>query len=418
MSFELQEIGPCKKRAEFELTSKEVNASFDEVYGEICETINFPGFRKGKVPKSLVAKKYGKDIVGEVKEKLISKTFYDMVEEKSLDIISQPSFDEKGKEFQEDEGFTYSVSFDVKPKIELPEYKGIKLKKELEEVTEEKIKETQENLLKSHASLEEVEEGEIQAGDYPTLHINVEDENGEVLHHNHSFICAVEQNRLDLFSFENLAEDLGGLKKGDKKDLSYNVPEEFPAKEELAGKAVTLKVEVEEVKRLVEPEFNDEFLKKLGFDKEEDYLDTLSKMLEGEYTRKANENLKEQIYAYLDENVSTDLPEDTVKRHAEYLVNMKVYEAMRSGTPAEEAEAQREALADDAQKDAEREIKVGFTLGGIADKEKVFVTEREISQRVVQLAAQRQVAPEKLKEELEANHELSALRSQIKEEKT
>jgi trigger factor len=107
-----------------------------------------------------------------------------------------------------------------------------------------------------------------------------------------------------------------------------------------------------------------------------------------------------------------------VKRHAEYLVQSKVMDLVRSGVPETEAEAKKEEFQAEAEAEARREIKVGFALGSISDKEKVFVTEREISQRVVQLAQQRRTSPEKLREELEENHEISALRSQIKEEKT
>jgi len=259
MSFEITEIGPCKKRAEFELTNKDVQESFDEVYSEICETISFPGFRKGKVPRALVAKKYGKDIIGEVKEKLISRTFYEMVEDKELEIISQPAFDEKGKALEEGQDFSFSVSFEVKPEFELPEYKGIELQKEVKEVDDENIKQTQQNLLRSHASLQEVDEA-LEANDYPVLNLDVKDESGEVVHHNHGFVCALETARIDIFSVEGLADALKGKKKGDSVDIDHDVADPFDAKEELAGKKVTLHVEIDTVKRLVEPEFNEEFL--------------------------------------------------------------------------------------------------------------------------------------------------------------
>jgi FKBP-type peptidyl-prolyl cis-trans isomerase (trigger factor) len=64
MGFTISEIGPCKKRAEFDLSNQEVLEGFDTVYGEICETISFPGFRKGKVPRALVAKKIRKRYLG------------------------------------------------------------------------------------------------------------------------------------------------------------------------------------------------------------------------------------------------------------------------------------------------------------------------------------------------------------------
>jgi trigger factor len=418
MGFQISEIGPCKKRADFNLSKDDVQEGFDQVYGEICETISFPGFRKGKVPRNLVAKKYGKDILGEVKEKLISKTFYAMVEDEKMDIISQPSFDEKGKALTEGEEFAYNVSFEIRPDFELPTYKKISLTKELKTVGEENIEETKGNLLRSHASLQDSEDGAIEAEDYPTLNLDVKDESGEVIHHNHGFMCNPASNRLDIFSIDDLSKELKGKKKGDTLEISHDVPEDFKANEELAGKKVTLSVEVETVRKLQEPEFNEEFLSNLGFNSEEEFSDTLKQMLENEFEKNAREGLKKQIYNYLDEKIETDLPDDTVKRHAEYLVNSKVMELMRTGIPATEAEAKKEEFQSDAESEARREIKVGFALGSIADKEKVFVTEREISQRVVQLAQQRQTSPEKLREELEENHEISALRSQIKEEKT
>lgn len=417
MSFEISEIGPCKKRAEFELSKNDVQESFDEVYGEICETISFPGFRKGKVPKALVAKKYGKDIIGEVKEKIISRTFYEMIEGEKLEIISQPAFDEKGKALEEGQDFSFSVSFEIKPEFELPDYKGIELKKEVRKVEDKNIEQTQQNLLRSHATLQEVEEA-IEENDYPVLNLDVKDESGEVLHHNHGFVCALETGRVDIFSVEGLNDALKGKKKGDSADIEHEVADPFEAKEELAGKKVTLHIEVDTVKRLVEPEFNEEFLKNLGFQTEEEYKETLTKMLETEFDRISKEGLKTQIYDYLNEKVDTELPADTVERHSEYLVNMKLMELMRQGVPPQEAEGKKEEYKKDSDSAASKDIKVGFALNKIADKEKVLVTEREVSQRIVQLASQRQTAPETLREELEKNHELSALRNQIKEEKT
>jgi trigger factor len=418
MSFNLSEIGPCKKRADFDLTKEEVQEGFDQVYGEICETISFPGFRKGKVPRALVAKKYAKDVLGEVKEKLIRKTFYDMVEVEKLDIISQPSFDEKGKAFAEGEEFTYNVSFEIRPEFELPEYKGVDLQKEVTEVDDASMDDAKANLLRSHATLQDNDEGSIEEKDYPLLNLDVKDESGDVVHHNHGFVCALEYGRVDLFPLDEIKDLLVGKKKGDTAEVTYEVPEDFSAKEELAGKKVVLTIEVEGVRKLVEPELDDTFITNLGFSSKEDFEETLKKMLENEYERKSREGLKKQIYTFLDEKVDAELPEDTVKRHADYLVNTKVMELVNQGVPQQEAESKREDLVGEAETEARREIKVGFALGKISEAEKVFVTEREISQRLVQLASQRGTTAEKLREELEENHEIDAMRGQIKEEKT
>ena len=418
MGFTITEIGPCKKRAEFDLTQQDVQNGFDLVYGEICESISFPGFRKGKVPKSLVAKKYGKDILGEVKEKLINKSFYEMVESEKLDIISQPSFDEKGQAITEGQAFAYNVSFEIRPQFELVEYKGIELTKEVREVSEANLEQTKKNLLRSHARLEASESGAIEPSDFPTLNLDVKDESGEIVHHHHGFVCPLDYGRVDIFAVENLKTLLTGKKKGDLVSVSLQLPADFGAKAELAGKKVTLSIEIESVSKLAEPAFDEAFLNGLGFGNEEEFKETLTDMLKKDFDRRSREKLKQQIYNFLDEKIVTQLPEDTIKRHAEYLVEVRMDEMARNGIPKSVLEAQRSGLSAAAEKEARREIKVGFALTKISDAEKVFVTEREISQRIVQLASQRGTAPEKLREELEKNHEISALRSQIKEEKT
>lgn len=418
MGHVLTEVGPCKKRADIDLEAGEVQKGFNEAYQEICETINVPGFRKGKVPRQLVAKKFGKDIVQEVKQKLISKTFQEMIEGEKLEVISQPRVDEKGHEFQEGNDFSFSVSFEIKPEFELPEYKKIPLTKTVREVTDEHMEDATKNLLRSYAKVEDSEDGELEGDDVAMLQLEAVDEDGEVVHQNHLFPCTLNSTELDIFPVKDIGKKLTGMKKGDTKEISHKVNKKFPAKEELSDKKLKLKIEIVKVRKVVIPEMNDEFLKNLGFETEEAFKERMKEMLESQFENQAKSLLKEQIYEFLAENTEMSLPEETVNRHKDYLVQMKVYELMRSGVSREDAEARKEEFEEEALEQARREVKVGFILGKISDKEKVFVTEREVAQRIVGVAMQQGKAPEKLREELEENDEMGALRSQLKEEKT
>ncbi len=418
MAFDLTDIGPCKKRAEVTLSTEDVQKGFNEVYEEICETISFPGFRKGKVPRSLVAKKHGKDIIGEVKQKLINTSFFGLVDDEKLDLISTPQFDEKGEELKEGATFSFSVSFEIKPEFELPEYNKISLTKKIRTVKDSHLEDTRKNLLQSHARPEMVKEGDLLEGDIAMLNLEVHEKGkDEVIHHNNLFGCLPQYNRVDIFTVEDLKTKMAGMTVGEVRTVDLNVPEEFPANPELAGKKVELKLELDSINRPKVPELNDDFAKNLGFDSLEAFNETLTKMLEEQFENRARGELKDQIYDYLEEKIQCELPEETVANHKDYLINMQVYNLMRSGIPQEEAEAKREDFSEECDTAARREIKVGFALSRISTEEKTFVTEREVNQRIVQLAQQRSMNPEKLKEEMEKNHELAALRNQLKEEK-
>ncbi len=418
MAFVLTDTGPCRKRADIQLNPDEVQKGFNAAYEEICDTIALPGFRKGRIPRNIVAKKFSKNIVQEVKEKLVRKSFFDMVEEQKLKLISQPKFDEQEREFSEGAEFSFSVSFEVQPALALPEYRKIPLVKRVKKVVEADLQQTQETLLKSRTTYAEVEAPIGEADDVAVLSLEAL-ESGANVYHSHLFPCPIsaEAGYLDIFPIENLKGLLGGLRKGHFKEIPFTVPAEFPVKAELAGKKLQLKITVDGVRRAQVPEFGPEFMQSLGFDKEEDYREALRRGVERELEKRAQAELKRQIYDYFDAQISTDLPEETVKRHRDYLVNLRLVSLMRAGMPNEQAEARRKEFEGEAFQEARREIKVGFALTRIAEEEKVFVTEREVNVRVVQLAQQRGMNPEKLREELEKNHELDALRGQIKEEK-
>lgn len=417
MSFVLSDVGPCKKRAEIKLDIPDVQHGFDSVYEDICDNISFHGFRKGRVPRELVARKHGKDIIGDVREKLIRDSLSEMLKQEKLEIISQIRFDEKEKELQEGGDFSFTVSFEVKPSLELPDYKGLRLTKKIRKVGDAHLEDARNNHLRSLAVYEEAGSGEkLDEEDIAVLNLEARDENGDSVYHNNLFPYSPKRPFLDIFRVEDAWESLEGAQKGDKREFFHQTPEDFGRKD-LAGKKLSLKVEVDSLRRLKIPEFGLEFVKSLGFDTEEAYRDKLREMLEKEFEKLGREELRLQIHDQLDEKVKGELPEETVSRHAEYLKNVKILQLIQSGMPREQAEAKAKDFQDDASAEARKEIKLGFVLSRIADEEKVFVTEREMSSRVVAIAAQRGLAPEKLRDELEKNQEMDSLRDQIKREK-
>ena len=127
MNVTLTDLGPCKKQLRVELDVPEVEARFEEVTRDFLKHAEMPGFRPGKAPRAMVAKKYEKEIAEEVKKKLIGDSYKKAIEEKKLDVLGYPDIEEV--HFERGKPLQFLANLETHPEIQLPEYKGLKLER-------------------------------------------------------------------------------------------------------------------------------------------------------------------------------------------------------------------------------------------------------------------------------------------------
>src|SRR5579864_6223254 len=158
----IENLAPCKKLVRVEVEQKDVDAAFDAMVKDFQKQASLPGFRPGKAPKDMVLRKYEKDISDEVKRKLISDSYRKAVDEKKLEVVGYPDIEEI--QFGRGQALQFAATIETAPEFELPEYKGIPVKKEARKVTNEDVEKAIEALRQQQISFNTVERP-AQTGD-------------------------------------------------------------------------------------------------------------------------------------------------------------------------------------------------------------------------------------------------------------
>src|SRR5580698_954758 len=158
----VENLAPCKKLVRIEIESKDVDAAFDAMLKDFVRQASLPGFRPGKAPRDMIAKRYEKDIHDEVKKKLIPDAYRKAVDEQKLDVVGYPDIEEI--QFGRGQALQFAATVETAPEFELPEYKGLPVKKENRKVTDEDLEKALDALRQQQLSFKTVERP-AQTGD-------------------------------------------------------------------------------------------------------------------------------------------------------------------------------------------------------------------------------------------------------------
>ena len=238
------------------LPAEEVNKGFKKAISKIANSVNIPGFRKGKAPRNIIEMHYGKDAIKQEAFEIVANDCYTKaLDQESLIPVSDPKVEESV--FEENKDMELTIKVTLKPEIELGEYKGLSVEKKEAVVEDADVDAAVEELRSRQAKMVIAEEGTIiEKGDFAIIDFagTVDGEafsGGE----GKGYPLEVGSNSF-IPGFE---DQLVGLKKGDATDVEVTFPEDYFVKE-LAGKEAVFKVNVQDVKRKELPELNDEYV--------------------------------------------------------------------------------------------------------------------------------------------------------------
>jgi trigger factor len=158
----VENLAPCKKLVRVEVEAPKVDETFESITKEFQKQASLPGFRPGKAPRNMVLRKYEKDIQDEVKKKLISDSYKKAVEEQKLDVLGYPDIEEI--QFNRGQSLQFAATIETAPEFELPEYKGLPVKKENRTVTEQDLERALQALREPRVNFQKVERP-VQTGD-------------------------------------------------------------------------------------------------------------------------------------------------------------------------------------------------------------------------------------------------------------
>ncbi|GIP31330.1 trigger factor [Paenibacillus sp. J2TS4] len=401
-----------------EVDAEQFNDALDKAFKKVAAKVNVPGFRKGKVPRSIFEKRFGAEsLYQDALDIVLPEAYIQAVKETGIEPIDRPEVDIE--EIGKGQALKFKAKVDVKPEVKLGDYKGLEATERSSEVTDEELDAELKQLQQRHAELVVVEEGQAEQGD--TVIIDFEGfVDGE----------AFEGGKAEKYSLElgsnsfipGFEDQVVGMAKEEEKDIEVSFPEEYHA-EHLKGKAAVFKVKLHEIKRKNLPELDDEFAKDVSeFETLAEYKEDLSKRLaerkeqankaetQQELVTKAAEAAEVEIPAVMiDTEVETMLKdfEDRLRMQG---MNLEMYFQFSGQS--------EEALKEQMRGDAEKRVLNNLVLEAIAKEENIEASEEDINEELENMAKTYQRTVDEIRGILEANGSLENMGKDISIRKT
>jgi trigger factor len=414
----VENLAPCKKLVRVEVDAPKVDETFESITKEFQKQATLPGFRPGKAPRDMVLRKYEKDIQDEVKRKLISDSYKKAVEEQKLDVLGYPDIEEI--QFNRGQPLQFAATIETAPEFELPQYKGLPVKKENRTVTEEDLERALQALREPRVTFQTVQRS-IQTGDIAVVNYTGASEGKPITEIAPTAKGLTEQKGfwLDVPSksfIPGFAEQLMGANAGDKRTVNVDFPADFVTPQ-LAGKKGVYDVEIVEVKEKVLPALDEAFAKSYGAESLEKLREGVRRDLENELNYKQRNSVRNQLIHSVLNRVNFDLPETAVKQETRNVVYDLVQENSKRGVSREVIEQQKDQIYSIAAQKGKDRVKVAFLMQKIAEKEDIKVSQEEISRRILHLAGVYQIPPDKFAKDLQKRNGLIEIYDQIMNEK-
>jgi trigger factor len=393
MKMEVTELGPLKRALKIEVPGDEVTQRFARAYVDLNRQVNIPGFRPGKVPLALLEKRYAKTVEEDVVRSLVPD-FYDKAVRQAGIVpvhVEIPPLDRV--KIKKNEPFTFTATVEIKPKIELRDYKApspISLKPDKRTVTDEQLDRGLEVLREQQARLEAVPSHHtIVDGDYIVLDMQglldgvpLEGTKKEGQLHKVGSHAAVLGLEID--------SHVGGKKEGDVLEISQPYPAGHPDPR-VAGKTVVFTLTIKSVKEKKLPALDDEFAKDCGpYNSLQEIKDKLRGGMEQALKREIEDTYKDTIVRRLMETHHFDLPETLVERELEAIIRQHVQQQQQRKGGAQESTGTEDLtrLRQEHRDEAARRVRVSLVLEAIAEKEGLTVTQDEFNAEIMRLASE------------------------------
>ncbi len=357
---------------------QKLTAKLEEIKGEV----HLKGFRKGKAPVSFLKKMYGKGMMGEIVQELVTETSRKAFEERDLQPAAEPH--PHFKSDMEDvvagkADLDYDVHAEILPTFEPADVSGLKLTRPTAEIPEEDVEEALKNLAEQQRSYSAREAGEAaEDGDMVNIDF-VGKLDGEEFDggrgDGHDLVLGSES------FIPGFEDQLIGARAGDDLEVDVTFPEEYGSSE-LAGKPTVFEVHVNEVKKPDEAAIDDALAEKLGLDSLEDLKKRITERLENEFRQHSRGHVKRALLDKLDAAHDFDLPKGMVD--AEFEQNWRQVESAERDE--EDKDKSEEELREEYRKIAVRRVRLGLVLAEIGKRAKVEVPTNELQQAVQQQA--------------------------------
>jgi trigger factor len=409
------DAGSCLKKVTFNIPAETIDAKFSDSLKALSKQVTLPGFRAGHAPKAVLEKKYGDYIRDDVRRQVMEEALREAATEHGLDLISDPQVDGM-PELARGKPLNFELTVEVRPVFDLPEYKGLAIDAREAVVLDSEVDIFVKNMRMSAGSIDPLPEGAMSSeGDvvFGDFSINV---GGERVAGRNDGSIEVGSKTLLGVAVDGAENAFASLTPGAfpvEKSFDVTLPADFPLANH-AGKAATITVNATGVQRPSYPAIDADFLARIGFESEEAMRKQASEMMKREKDRQVHADISTRLLEQVVSQVKLDIPQQFAERQLANALRNEAFRMYREGATDEHVQAFIEKRRSELPQHIERELRSNFVIDAIAKKERVFVTEDDVSRQVGAMANDRGAQPQAVLKALEENNLIPQLRWDIK----
>ncbi len=413
MHVTIEDLSPVEKKLAVEIPWEKVREKLEAAYRELGKGVQIRGFRKGKVPRSVLERMFSRQVHQEVARELVQESFLAAAEEHHIEPVAEPVVEDAS--LKPNEAFKYSARIEVRGPVELTQWEGIEAKRRKVTVEDADLDRALEHKRMMHTVYKPIS-GRTTSSAGDVLIVSLKGKIGEFPVDKPEI--SVDLGEPDQEQVPGLAAALTGIPLDTKDlELTLDVPAESPHKE-IAGKQAVLTVSIKDSREKLVPSLDDEFAKDTG---EADTLDDLRAKTRGDLEKRAREaaerDAREEVLKALVKKNPIPVAPALVERGIDNQLNRARYSLAMQGIDIAKAGVDLGQMRERLREGAADEVRGQLLLEAIADKEAIQVTDSDVDQRVAELAAAQNKPAQKLKAELDKEGTLASLRWRMRQEK-
>ncbi len=411
----IEDIGPCKKHIKVTVDRNDIDESFQKKFKELVGDSWIPGFRPGKAPKPIVQRKFKKDVHDQVKGEILLASLEQLADEFDVAPLSAPNLNTGALMIPEKGDFIYEFEVEVRPHFDLPDYKGLKLRRPVREFNEADVDEEQTRLLSNDGQLIP-KDGPADKGDYVIVDMVTTFGNDKV-----GEAKEITLRVDDTMSFKDgvapkFGQQMIGAKANDKRVVDISMTDGV-AVDRLKGQTVQAHLDIKDVKRLRLPELDETFLEKYECKTVDQFRETIRLVLQRRLEYSQRQSAREQVLSLITASATWELPQDLLQRQARKTLARRVMEMREAGIGEDEIKARQRLLERDVLSSTASALKEHFVLQKIAENEKIELDQGEIDEELERIADQYGETPRRIRAQFEREDLMETLAAQLIERK-
>ena len=413
----IDKLSACERRVRVSIPREDIDRYRDDALGEMMPAAQLPGFRPGRAPRKLVSSRFKSELSDQIRSKLLADAMTQVSDQEKLSPISEPELDVNNVIVPADGPMTFEFKIEVRPEFDLPEWKGLSIRRPSRTISAADVDESLGNLLRERARFVP-HTGPAKPGDLIVANLRFLD--GDTVLSEASELELIVRPRLSFADAELEGFDalVAKARVGTPVTATLTVSNEA-AVESLRGKDVTLELTVADVKQLELPELKPELLEELGsFESPDDLRAAVQKQLENQLEWHRRKQVRQQVSSALTASASWDLPPDLLRRQSLRELERAILELRRSGFDDDSIRRHVNELRQSVMGSTAAALKEHFILERIAEDQSIADSVADYDEEIRAIAAQSGESPRRVRANLEKRGLMDVLRNQIIERKT